>query len=63
MPLTIQGIPLVEAGHVNRHAMAQIMRGPQHTYFRLHPRAFQAAVAHEPKRTPSPPEIEPLLRL
>jgi hypothetical protein len=47
MPITINGIPLVVAGQVNRQAIGAVVHGSHQTYYGLHPQALAAAVARD----------------
>lgn len=50
MPITVNGVPLVSQGQVNRQVLGA---SEPATYYQLHPRDFELALARPSPLTPS----------
>lgn len=59
VPITINGVPLVTGGAVNRQIIGTIARtGGSQTYFQIHAAAFEQAKAHQSPPLHAAPDVD-----
>lgn len=62
MPITVNGVPLVAQGAVNRQIIGTMARSVPVAYFELHPAVLQESVRKGPPVATADPEVVRAIR-